>query len=68
MSACLLQTIRFDAMNDANPQRDFEIYCHKLEKGNVKYKIEETVTQPDGSLIVKIRKQYNMYKTEGYFE
>lgn len=68
MSTCLLQTIRFDAMNDANPKRDFEIYCNKLDKGNVKYKVEETIEQPDGALIVKIRKQYNAYKMDGYLE
>ena len=67
-SACLLQTMRFDTMNDANPDQEFEIYCKKLDMKHVKYNIESSEKQPDGSLIVKVRKQYNTYKTDGYME
>jgi len=65
-SACLLQTMRFDTTNDANPEQEFQIYCAKLDKAGTKYVIEEKKKEADGSLIVKIKKQYNTYKTDGY--
>ncbi len=65
-SACLLQTMKFDTTNDANPDKDFEIYCGKLNKKNVKYVIDEKKKEADGSIVVKIKKQYNMYKTDCY--
>lgn len=68
VSACLLQTMRFDVTHDADPKRDYEIYCNKLKKEGTKLFIEETRTEPDGSLIVKIKKQYNSYKTDGYLD
>lgn len=65
-SACLLQTMRFDTTNDADPEREFQIYCGKLDRKKTVYVVEDTQKEPDGSLIVKIRKQYNTYKTDGY--
>lgn len=65
-SACLLQTMRFDTTNDADPEKELAIYCGKLDRKKTNYVIEETKKEPDGSLIVKIRKQYNTYKTDGY--
>lgn len=67
-SACLLQTMRFDTLNDANPEYEFEAYCHSLDKKKTKYVIDEKKKEADGSLVVKIRKQYNAYKTDGYME
>lgn len=34
----------------------------------MKYKIEDTYKEEDGSLIVLIRKQYNTYQTGDYME
>jgi hypothetical protein len=59
--------MKFDAANDANPEKDFEMYCNKLN-GKAKYVIEEKKKEADGSLVVKIKKQYNNYKTSGYIE
>lgn len=67
-SACLLQTMKFDTMNDADPDQEFEIFCSKMNKKGTKYEIESKEKQADGSIIVKIKKQYNSYKTEGYLE
>lgn len=67
-SACLLQTIRFDTANGENPKQEFEAYCRRLERKKTKYAVEETEEQPDGSLLVKLRKQYNTYGMEGYLE
>ena len=33
-----------------------------------RHAIEGTEEKPDGTLYVKIKKQYNTYKTDGYFE
>lgn len=67
-SACLLQTMRFDTMNEADPERDLEIYCKKLEKKNTKYVIEDKIVEEDGSIVIKVRKQYNTYGTTGYID
>ena len=32
------------------------------------YVIEEKTVQPGGALVVKIKRQYNQYKTDGYLE
>ncbi len=66
VSACLLQTMRFDTYNDANPEADLQTYCSKLERGGTRYMIEEKKTEPDGAIVIKIRKQYNSYPADGY--
>jgi len=66
-SACLLQTIRFDKNNGANPQDDYKHYLATLDKKRIKYEIVETQNESDGCLIVKIKKSYTNYSTEGYF-
>lgn len=68
ISACLLQTMRFDTLNDDDPRKEYEIYCEKLKRDKTKFVIEEEKTEPGGALVVKIRKQYNAYKTDGYLE
>lgn len=68
VSACLLQTMRFDTTKEADPEQDFTIFCKKPEKSSVKYVIEEKTKEADGSLVVKIRKQYNSYSTDGYLQ
>lgn len=68
LSACLLQTMKFDAANDANPEQEYTMYCEKMKRSNTRYSIEEKTTEADGSLIVKIKKQYNSYKTDGYLQ
>ena len=67
-SACLLQTMKFDTMNDANPEQVLEIFCNKLDKKGTRYSIESKEKQADGSIVVRLRKQYNAYKTDGYLD
>ena len=38
---------------------EFEHYKATLEKVRTRYQIDDTVEQEDGSLVVKVRKQYN---------
>lgn len=68
ISACLLQTMRFDTLNDTDPRKEFEAYCDKLKRDKTKFQIEEETTEPGGALVIKIKKQYNTYKTDGYLE
>ena len=39
-----------------------------LDRRNVKYKVEEETVLPDGSIMVKLRKQYNTYSCGTYLE
>lgn len=67
-SACLLQTMKFDTSNDANPEEELKVYFNKLESKKIKYVIEEQKKEADGSIVLKIRKQYTEYKTDGYID
>ena len=67
-SACLLQTIKFDTANDANPEQELKIYLSKLDSKKTKYVIEEQKKEADGSVVLKIRRQYTAYKTYGYMD
>ena len=60
--------MKFDTSHDADPQQEYKAYCEKLQRSKTKYTIEGESTKPDGSLVVKIKKQYNSYKTDGYLD
>ena len=66
VSACLEQTIRFDTSMEADPQEDFKHYLSGLDKKHIKYQILDSRNDSDGSLIIKIKKEYQQYSTEGY--
>lgn len=67
-SACLLQTIRFDAVNGSDPEQELAMYCKKMDRNGTRYVIEEKNSEQDGSLIIKVKKQYNSYKADGYID
>lgn len=74
-SACLLQTIHFQIKDDiawAAAERavreEVAHYKAQLERNRTAYKIEEEAVQPDGSVIVKIRKQYNNHNVGDYMD
>ncbi len=65
-AACICQTLHFMLKEDAERQwaenqvkQDVENYKKGLERNHTQYKIVEETTQPDGSVILKIIKQYN---------
>ena len=65
-AACICQTLHFmlkeDVAHDwavSQVEQELEQYKKKLEENNTKYKIVEQTTEPDGSIIVKVIKQYN---------
>lgn len=65
-AACICQTIHFMLKEDLGHdyavkivKKEYENYIAGLERNNTKYKILDEIVQPDGSIIIKIRKQYN---------
>ncbi len=65
-AACICQTLHFMLKEDAERQwaasqvqLEVENYKKGLERNRTQYKIVEETTQPDGSVVVKIIKQYN---------
>ena len=72
-AACLLQTLHFQLKEDIDPalavkavQDEVAHYKAQLERNRTAFKIDEETVQPDGSIIIKIRKQYNAVKTGEY--
>ena len=68
ISACLEQTIRFDTYNDADPKLDMKKYFEQLDRKRVKYQIVDQQEDADGAMIVRLKKQYNAYRTDGYID
>lgn len=65
-SACLLQTLHFQLKDDIGHadavnavKEEVAHYKDHIERSRTKYKIVEETAQPDGSVIIKIKKQYN---------
>ncbi len=65
-AACICQTLHFMLKEDAAhdyavkmANEEVEHYKKKLERNHTQYKIVEQTVQTDGSIILKIIKQYN---------
>jgi len=65
-AACICQTLHFLLKEDADHdwavnqvKQDVEHYKQGLDRNRTLYKILEETPQPDGSVILKIVKQYN---------
>ena len=72
-AACLEQTIHFmlkeDLPHDEAVQfvkAEYEHYLAQLERNRTQYRLLEKTEQPDGSLLVKLKKQYNSYDCTPY--
>lgn len=73
-AACLYQTIHFQLkdgisaeFNRRQARQEYENYKAHLNQSRTQYRIMEE-EQPDGSLIVKIRKQNNSQPVGDYLE
>jgi hypothetical protein len=74
-AACLEQTIHF-ALKEALPhaealrlvEAEYSNYLAQLDRSRTVYQILEKTGQPDGSLLVKLKKQYNSYPYGAYME
>lgn len=65
-AACICQTLHFMLKEDVGHdyavklvQEEVEHYKRTLERNRTQYRIVEETEQPDGSLVVKVIKQYN---------
>ena len=65
-AACICQTLHFMLKEDVahdwavkQIEQDVEQYKKTLERNRTQYKIVEQTTQPDGSIMLKVIKQYN---------
>ena len=67
-AACILQTLVFSQKPEMGyskesalkiNQEEIERYKKNLERARTKYQIVDTVEQSDGSVILRVRKQYN---------
>jgi len=74
-AACLLQTLHFQLKEDLEPalavkavQDEVAHYKAKLERNRTAYRIDEETVQPDGSIVIRIRKQYNAVNTGDYLD
>ena len=72
-AACICQTLRFMLKEDLNyddsvkaVRDEVEKYKASLRKKRVKHRIVSEETQPDGSVVMKIIKQYNASPTGEY--
>lgn len=67
-AACILQTLVFlqkddgylskNSVLEAN-RREVERYTQQMDRNHVRYQIVSQEEQEDGSIIVRVRKQYN---------
>lgn len=71
--ACLEQTIFFLLKDDVpkdiakeDVKKELEAYKQQLKQKNTKFKVIEESIQEDGSIILKIKKQYNNYDCGEY--
>lgn len=74
-AACLEQTIHFALKEDighaeaaALSSREAAAYQSALDRNHIRYQIEEKSTLPDGSVLLKIKRQYNSYNCGDYLQ
>lgn len=74
-AACICQTLHFMLKEDVahdwavkQVEQDVEQYKKTLERHRTKHKIVDQVTQPDGSIIIKVIKQYSTSPVGDYLD
>nr|WP_300821733.1 hypothetical protein [uncultured Acetatifactor sp.] len=74
-AACICQTLHFMLREDAEHalaveqvQAEVAHYKRTLEKNGTQYKLLDETVQPDGSVIVKVIKQYNACPVGDYLD
>ena len=74
-SACLLQTVHFQLKEDLGHaaavqqvREELSHYKSQLDRNRIKYKIVDETEQPDGSIVVHIKRQYNNHSCEEYMD
>lgn len=74
-AACICQTLHFMLKEDVGHnyavslvRQEVEQYKRGLERNQTRYKIVEETEQPDGSVMMKIVKQYNSSPVGNYLD
>ena len=74
-AACICQTLHFMLKEDVDHdyavslvKQEVEHYKKTLERNRTQHRILEETVQPDGSIIVKIIKQYNSSPVGDYLD
>lgn len=74
-AACICQTLHFRLKEDVAQdyavslvRQEVEHYKQGLVRSGTKYRIEDEQTQPDGSIVLKIIKQYNTSPVGEYLD
>ena len=74
-AACICQTLHFMLKEDEAHdyavrlvQDEVAHYKKNLERNHTRYKIVEETAQPDGSILVKVIKQYNTSPVGHYLD
>lgn len=74
-AACLEQTLHFQLKDGISPElakqqvrQEYESYKTQMNRHRTQYKIIEEAEQPDGSLIIKIKKQNNAQPVGDYLD
>ena len=72
---CLEQTIHFQqkdglSMEDGKKQvrQEYESYKNKMDRNGTQYSILDEIGQPDGSLIIKVKRQNNYHPVGNYLD
>lgn len=74
-AACICQTLHFMLKEDVEHDHavklvkdEVEQYKKTLERNRTQYKILEEAEQPDGSILVRVIKQYNSSPVGSYLD
>lgn len=74
-AACLEQTIHFQLTDGISAElakqqvrQEYESYKAQMDRRKTQYKIMEETEQPDGSLVIKIKKQNNTQPVGNYLD
>lgn len=74
-AACLEQTIHFQLKDGISSElakqqvrQEYESYKMQMDRHGARYKIVEETEQPDGSLIIKIKRQNNTQPVGDYLD
>lgn len=74
-AACICQTLHFMLKEDTDPglarrlvQEEVRAYRSRLDDSNTRYRILSEEPQEDGSVILKIKKQYNQSPVGDYLQ
>lgn len=72
-AACLCQTLHFQQKEKMSysemvrlTDNEVETYRQTLERNHTQYRILDQIRQPDGSIILKVLKQYNQSPVGDY--